>query len=242
MDTTQATSLPASKTTVVKETTVKKTPSVWRLRIIIMILILMLLLTLGGAAYGGYYAYTQYQAKNDLAVNQEKEIDRLSKLVDASTEEMSKKIEELTEENERLKSDKARIADDLKSARERIDQLTPKNIRDVKYQDLIKIDSAAGDVWLNAAYYDLTGDGKLDAVYAYRSGGAGSFLNVYAYTYNNENKLIQILKTEGYQKGTFSVVEDKIIEITSQAGTPEEPKNATTKFGWSSSEQKMVRI
>lgn len=233
------TNTPAAKVETVKVT---KPVKVWKYKLLIGLLVVLVLGMLAAAAYGGWYGY-------NLNENRKKEVrdlqDRIANLEaerDLNKVDLQKKIDELSETNAQLDSENRKLNDDLIDAKAQIDKLTPKNIKDLNIETLIKINKPAGDVWLNPIYADITGDGKDDGIYAYRMAGTGGFLNVYVYTYI-DNTLTQILKAEEYKKGTVTyIAEGNTLEIKSEAGTPDAPVVASSMFKWDAAQKKMVKV
>lgn len=213
-----------------------------KLKFIILLLLLLLIGLIAGGAFAGYKGYSRYKEKRDETTNLNKEVESLKAQQNLSVVDLQKQINDLKSRNDTLTNENKRLSDNLTIANNRIAQLTPKDVKDLRYMDLIKINQGAGDVWLNPIYTDLTGDSKADGVYAYRTGGTGGFLNVYVYTYGDNNTLSQVLKAEGYQQGTVSVSEGNIVQIQSTVGAPDNQQIVITRFKWDNGAKKMVKI
>lgn len=220
-----------------------KKVNVWRYRLIIGFLSVLIIVMLGGASYGGWYIWQWSQDKKAEITKLNDEVDTLKKERNLSVDDLQKKVTEQESKITDLSAENKRLSDSLDEANAKINQLTPKDIKkDFNYKSTIKINEAAGDVWLNPIYVDVTGDGKEDGIFAYRQGGTGGYLNVYVYSYLNTNTLTQLLKAEGYQKGTVAYLEaNNVVEIKSEAGTPDAPTTASTKFKYDSAQKKMVK-
>lgn len=238
-----ATINPESNTTTTTVSKTKKPVSVWKYRLIIIFLILIIIALLGGAGYGAWYSWNKFESdKNEISKLSSK-VNDLEKERNLSVEDLKKEIEEKNSSLENFENENFKLKEDLKNANQKISDLTPKNIRDYNYKQVLKIDETAGNVWLNPIFVDVTGDGKEDAIVAYRQSGTGGFLNVYVYSYLNTNSAVQILKAEGYQKGTVAYnSEEKVVEIKSEAGTPDAPTVATTKYRFDSNSKSMIKI
>lgn len=234
-----------TETTKVESSTpyTNKKHSIWKYRIVIGVLILLILGILGSAGYIGYQGFRQLEDKRKETSDLRSEIDKLNAEKNLSTEDLQKKIDEQSQNIKDLTDENTKLTAELNAAKTRIEQLTPKDIKNLEYKKLIKINEAAGDVWLNPTYVDVNGDGRVDGIFSYRMGGAGGFLNVYVYSYLEGNNLNEVLKAEEYQKGTYTYLNDQnILEIRSQAGTPDDPTVAATKFKWDVGTKKMVKI
>jgi cell division protein FtsB len=221
----------------------KKLVGIWRHRLITGFLGFVILAILVGAAVGGWYLWRQSESRRQEVNTLQDKVESLEKERNLSASDLQTKLDAQTTQINDLIAENKRLNDELTSAKAKVDQLTPKNIRDVNFKTLKKINEPGGDVWLNPVFADITGDGKEDAIYAYRLAGAGGFLNVYVYSYLDTNTLTEILKAEGYQKGTVSFIADqKNVEIKSEAGTPDAPQIASTKFKFDAGTKKMVKI
>lgn len=222
-----------------------KKPSIWKYRLIIGFLGLIILVMLAGAAYGGWYGWTWSESKKTQIAKLSDEVDTLKKEKNLSSDDLQKKINEQEAKINELTAQNTKLSADLSAAQAKVDQLTPKNIKDFKHKEFIKANNGStltGGDWLNPIYVDLTGDGKEDGVFAYKMSGTGGYLNVYVYSYLSTNStLSQLLAQEGYQKGSVAALPESIIEIKSEAGTPDAPVTASSKFKYDSLAKKMVK-
>lgn len=203
---------------------------------IIFILTILLLASLIGFGYIGYIGYRIIESqKTELAqlkAEKDTNIDGLKKVND----ELTNNLDQCTTKNKLLESK----VDELST---KLEQLRPKDIREVDYKKLKKINSDLGDFWLNPLYVDVNGDGRLDGIFSYKQGGTGEFLNIYVYAYLNGNNLTEILKAERYLQGSYIYLADQgILEITSEAGTPDSPNKAKSRFKWDPALNKMVLV
>jgi cell division protein FtsB len=230
---------PKSQTTTTVIT--KKPKSPLRYKLMITFLLLLILGLLAGGSFLGVQGYMKYRDKRTEASDLQSEVDRLRSQQNLSTVDLQRQIDDLKGKNSNLEAEKTRLQDDLNTSNNKIAQLTPKEIKDLKIDTIIAINRSRGDAWIDPIYVDLTGDGKQDGIYAYRIGGTGNYLNVYAYSYI-DNNLSQILKAEEYQKGAVSVSSDTTVEIKFQTGSPDSPETSTTRFKWDGSTKKMVKI
>lgn len=221
----------------------QKPVSKWRYRLIISFLLLVIVAMLGGASYGGWVLWNQSESRKQEVNKLKDEVSVLKDERNTSTGGLQAKVSEQEQQITDISAENKRLNEELTAAKTRIDQLTPKNIKDLNYKQLVKVNEAAGDVWLNPTYVDVNGDGRLDGIFSFRTSGTGGFLNVYVYSYVEGNNLSEILKAEEYQKGTVTFApETNILEIKSQAGTPDAPTVATTKFKWDAAAKKMVKL
>ncbi len=212
-------------------------------KFVIFVLLLLLIGVIGGGGYLGYVGYKTLRDKNSEIEDLKKELNKLSSERDLGIVDLQRKLEEKNTKIAELENEVNSLKTELNVARARIEELTPKDIRNVDYRKLIKSNEPNGDIWLNPSYFDVNGDGRLDAIFAYRTGGPGEFLNVYVYSYLNNNNLTQILKAEGYLYGRYTYKTDEnVLEITSQAGTPDDPKIAVSRFKWDPAQGKMVKV
>lgn len=217
--------------------------SLWKYKLIIILLFLTILGIIASAGYLGFVGYTQLEGKKKEVMHLKNEIDKLNSERDLSLVDLQNKIDEQNKKISELEVINNKLTNDLNAAKAKIEELTPKDIRDLDYKKLIKINEAAGDTWLNPTYVDINGDGRLEGIFAYKTGGPGGFLNVYVYSYLKNNNLSEILKAEEYLKGTYSYIYDEnVLEIRSQVGTPDAPATATTRFKWDAALGKMVKI
>jgi regulator of replication initiation timing len=183
-----------------------------------------------------------YRDKNNEVAKLNSQVTELKSQQNLNIVDLQKQLDEVRQNNRNLDDENKQLRSDLNKANDRIAQLTPKDIRDLKIDSVIQINRAAGDAWQSPIYADINGDGKADGIYAYRLGGAGSFLNVYAYSYLDNTNPTQILKAEQYQKGEVSLQPDMTVDIKFQTGAPDSPETATAKFKWDSSAKKLVKI
>jgi hypothetical protein len=220
-----------------------KTINVWKYRVVIALLIFIIFLLLSVSLYGIWYFWDKGERKSEEITRLESQVSSLQNGLDLDTEELRVNVENQRLKIEDLIAENQRLSQELTSAKATIERLTPKNIKDVKYKELIKINESAGEVWLNPIYVDVNGDGFEDGIFAYRQAGAGGFLNVYVYSYLSTTTLNELLKAEGYQKGTVAYIADgNYLEIKSEAGTPDAPQLATSKFKFDLASRKMIRI
>jgi cell division protein FtsB len=217
-----------------------KKVSVWKYRLIIAALILLVILMLGSFGYIGYVGYTQLEDKKKETAKLNDELKKLNEERNVNVVDLQSKLNNEVKEVENLQSQNQTLTAELNAAKAKIDELTPKNIKDLKYKDLIKINS--GDTWLEPVYIDVNGDAKLDGIFSYRTSGTGAFLNTYVYSYL-DNSLTRILTAEEYQKGSLVYLTDQnVLEIKSQTGTPDAPVTATSRFKWDVGTKRMVKI
>lgn len=219
-----------------------KPASTWKLKALLALQAIIILILLGSVAYGGYSFYVYYTDQNKLTEEKNERIAKLESERDISIVDQEKKIADLTKLNQDQKDQIDRLQIDLNNANETIEKLRPKDIKEYKYKDSIKINTARGDSWLDPIYVDMNGDGKNEGIFAYRIGGAGEFLNVYVFTYI-DNNLTQILKAEEYFKGSIDyLAEEKVLEIRSISGTPDAPVQVSSKFKWDATTKKLIKI
>lgn len=218
-------------------------PESFKYKLVIFFLVLLLIGVIGGSGYLGYVGYKTLGDKDSEIQNLRKELDKLNAERDLGIADLQKKLDEKNAKVAELENEVNSLKTELNAARARIDELTPKDIRNVDYKKLIRNNELNGDVWLNPSYVDVNGDGRLDGIFAYRTGGSGEFLNVYVYSYLNNNNLTQILQAEGYLYGkyTFDTL-GNFLEIHSQAGTPDDPRIAVSRFKWDPVQSKMVKV
>lgn len=219
-----------------------KVTKIWKYRIIIFLLILLIIGLVGGFGYIGYTGYRTIEDKRREVEELKSELSELREERNISVVDLKDQIGNLNKIISDLEDQNSKLSAELEVARNKIKELTPKNIKDLDYKALIKTNPQAGDVWLNPIYVDVNGDNKLDGIFAYRMGGAGGFLNVYVFTYL-DNTLTEILRAEEYLKGTVSYLTDQnVVEIRSQSGTPDSPTVAVTRFKWDPSTKKLVKV
>jgi hypothetical protein len=211
-----------TNTTTETKVVVQKTRPVWKLKLALGFLTFLVIILLAGAGIAGVKGYFYYRDKKSEVAQLNSDIEKLKSQQNLNIVDLQKQLDDTRQENQDLRNTNLKLTGDLASANNKIAQLTPKDIRDVKYETLVTINKTVGDTWINPTYADLNGDGKSDGVYAYRQGGAGSYLNVYAYSYI-DNNLTQILKAEQYPKGEVSVQPDMVLEIKYQTGAPDKP-------------------
>jgi len=219
-----------------------KVVNVWRYRIIIFLLTVLILGLIGSSGYLGYIGYRTIEDKKKEIREIRDESSQLREERNINVVDLKAQIEDQNNKISDLQNQNTKLSNDLEAARNRINELTPKNIKDLDYKTLIKTNPQAGDVWLNPIYVDVNGDSKLDGIFAYRMGGTGGFLNVYAFTYL-DNTLTEILRAEEYQRGTVAYLTDQnVLEIRSQSGTPDSPAVAVTRFKWDAPTKKLVKV
>lgn len=220
-----------------------KVVKVWKYKLGIFGLALLLILVLISAGYLGYKGYTLLEERKKENSDIRNELAQLRDERNVNVVDLKNQIDDQNRKIIDLESDNSKLVDQLNAANIKVADLTPKNIKDLDYKQLIKINSSNGDVWLNPIYIDVNGDGKLDGIFANRLGGTGGFLNVYVYSYFENNTLSEILRAEEYQKGTVAYLTDQnIVEIKSQVGTPDNPTVATTHFKWDAGSKKLVKV
>jgi cell division protein FtsB len=218
-------------------------PESFRYKLIIVLLLFLLIGVIGGGGYLGYVGYKRLGDKDNEIQNLRKELDKLNSERDLGIVDLQKKLDEKNAKVAELENKVNSLKTELNAAQAKIEELSPKDIRNVDYKKLIKNNELNGDVWLNPSYFDVNGDGRLDAIFAYRAGGPGEFLHVYVYSYLNNNNLTQVLKAEGYLYGRYTYKTDEnVLEITSQAGTPDDPKIAVSRFKWDPAQSKMMKV
>lgn len=218
-----------------------KNNSLWKLRCLTSFLVLLLIALLAGGSFGGYKGYTMLQDKDREITSLKEELDKLKSDKNLSTSDLQKRIDTLQSQSTDLTNKNKNLENDLKTARDRIAELTPKDIKDIQYETLISINKSAGDTWEAPIYADLTGDGRQDGIFSYHLSGAGKYLNVYVYSYL-DNKLTQILKAEEYPKGSISIASDNTLEIRYTTGAPDSPEIKSAKFKWDIASKKMVKV
>lgn len=208
----------------------------FKYKFVIFILSLLLLASVAGFVYVGYNGYQVIE-------NQKAEIEKLKSERDISVDDLKTANEKLTAQLEECTTRRDSLDAKLKEANAELERLRPKDIRELDFKTLKSINTNAGDFWLNPVYVDVNGDNRLDGIFAYRQGGVGEFLNVYVYAYLNGNNLTELLKAERYLKGNFVYLSDQgILEITSEAGTPDSPYQAKSRFKWDPTQNKMMLI
>lgn len=220
---------------------VQKPVSIWRLKMTIGFLTFLLIVLMAGASIAGIRGYMYYRDKNSEVSQLKNELDQLKTAQNLNIIDLQKQLNEIQNELKSTQDINKNLNDDLNAANKKITELTPKDIRDVKYDSLITINKANGDAWQTPVYTDLNGDGKADAVFAYKVGGVGAYLNVYAYSYI-DNNLVQILKAEQYPRGEVRIQPEQIVEIKYQTGAPDAPEQASTQFKWDSNAKKLIKI
>ncbi len=227
----------------IQTSTKPKVVKVWKYKLGIFALALLLLVVLGSAGYIGYRGYRLLEDKKKENSDIRTELSQLRDERNVNVVDLKNQIDSQNRRIIDLETDNSKLVDQLNAANIKVADLTPKNIKDLNYKELIKINTASGDVWLNPIYVDVNGDGKLDGIFANRLGGTGGFLNVYVYSYLENNSLSEVLRAEEYQKGTVAyITEQNIVEIKSQSGTPDSPVVATTHFKWDSASKKLVKV
>ncbi len=226
---------------VVNKILVQKRPSVWRLKFALGFLTLLLILFVAGGGFAAIKGYVYYKDKNTQVANLNDEVGKLKSQQNLNIVDLQKQIDDLKGKNSDYIAQNGRLTNDLNAANNKITQLSPKDIRDLKYDTLININKANGDAWLNPIYADVTGDGKADGIFSYKLGGAGNFLNIYVYTYI-DNGLVQILKAEEYPKGSVAVLPDSAVEIKYQSGSPDSPTQSTSVYKWDGGAKKLLKV
>lgn len=219
-----------------------QTTSTWKLKALIALQSVILIILVAGIAYGSYSFYIYYTDQKKLTEEKEQRISKLESERDISIVDQEKRINDLTKTNQDQKDQIDRLQIDLNNANATIEKLRPKDIKEYKYKDNIKINTSRGDVWLDPIYVDMNADGKNEGVFSYKVGGTGEFLNVYVFTYI-ENNLTQILKAEEYYKGVVNYLpEESVLEIRSQSGTPDAPVQVSSRFKWDATTKKLNKI
>lgn len=204
-----------------------------------------LVLLLGSYSLFGYIAYLGYQKIEGLKEENQDLRMKLEKPEgendEVTIEDLKKHIEEKEEEIRKYQEEIQRLNGLLNKVSEELEKFKPKDIRQIDYKRLKNINQNAGDYWLNPLYYDVNVDGKLDLIIGYKTAGPGEFLNLFVYSYLDCYELREILKAEGYQKGSYRYIEEEnVLEITSQAGTPDSPFTAKSRFRWDPSKGQMI--
>lgn len=219
-----------------------KVSKLLKYRLIVISLVIVIILILSGTAYIVYRGYSIINNQKEKIQSLENEVNKLQSEKNVSIDDLKKTINEQTQEIKNLIAEKENLSNQLEKAKAKIDELTPKDIRDLEYKKVINPNSSEIS-WLNPVYVDVNGDNRLDGIFAYKTGAPGHFLNVYVYAYLNGNNLVQILKAENYLKGNFNyITEESVLEITSEAGTPDSPQQAKSRFKWDPAQNKMVLL
>ncbi|MCX8035206.1 MAG: hypothetical protein N3A71_02905 [Candidatus Dojkabacteria bacterium] len=216
----------------------------WRYIFFMFLLIILVFAELGLIIYGLWYGYTlknQYDGEIQL-LKQENKILKEERNIDVV--ELRKQNEDLQNRIKKLEEEKSALQEQLILAQNEIERLKPKNIRDFDYKKQIAINESRGDVWLKPIYEDITNDNVIDGIFAYREGADTARLNVYVYSYlDNQNTPTLILRAEGYPMGRIQYnVETRRLDIIYETGDATNPNVTKETYEYSKEQKQMIRV